>query len=240
MALPPLGRFLVAGEGHWHEGVAVPELALRLHELPSASEEVYVVGERGADTVAWLIAGGRKASLADEPRIGPETPELPLWRLWRPNAWLETPVEEPVPGRALDIGCGTGRDAVFLASQGWDVCALDHLPDAIDRAKDLQSRYSPESRIEWLVADGHSAPNRQFGLILMLRCYSPSLLRVAIERLSPNGTILLETFTDEYRALTGHPTKAEQVFSEADLPWEAAMNFVGADDKWQRVEIHRR
>jgi SAM-dependent methyltransferase len=44
-------------------------------------------------------------------------------------------VEDLPPGRALDVGCGTGRDATFLAGRGWDVTAVDFVPLALERAR---------------------------------------------------------------------------------------------------------
>ena len=39
------------------------------------------------------------------------------------------------PGRVLDLGCGTGTNAVYLASQGWDATGVDFVPAAIDAAR---------------------------------------------------------------------------------------------------------
>jgi SAM-dependent methyltransferase len=39
-------------------------------------------------------------------------------------------------GRALDLGCGTGRDAVYLAQQGWSVTGVDAVPQALDAASE--------------------------------------------------------------------------------------------------------
>ena len=40
-----------------------------------------------------------------------------------------------MPGRAIDLGCGEGHNAIFLARQGFDVTALDFAPSAIAKAK---------------------------------------------------------------------------------------------------------
>jgi SAM-dependent methyltransferase len=56
--------------------------------------------------------------------------------------------------RAIDLGCGSGREAVYLAAQGWQVVAVDRLPEALQRGRDLQRRYAPDSPpIQWVCAD---------------------------------------------------------------------------------------
>lgn len=52
----------------------------------------------------------------------------------RPNTVLVEEVSALAPGRALDVGCGEGADAVWLAAQGWAVTALDVSRVALDRA----------------------------------------------------------------------------------------------------------
>ena len=52
----------------------------------------------------------------------------------RPNASLIAEVAELRPGRALDVGCGEGADAVWLAQRGWEVTALDVSKVALERA----------------------------------------------------------------------------------------------------------
>jgi SAM-dependent methyltransferase len=52
--------------------------------------------------------------------------------LWRPLFEGTDAIE---PGRALDIGCGSGRDAVHLAGRGWDVTAVDVVDKALERAR---------------------------------------------------------------------------------------------------------
>ena len=59
------------------------------------------------------------------------------------------------PGKALDIGCGTGTDSIFLANEGWDVTSLDFVPAAIKltekRAKEAGASINPvvADVLEW-------------------------------------------------------------------------------------------
>lgn len=58
-------------------------------------------------------------------------------RVWsgRPNGALVAEVGAMTPGRVLDVGCGEGADAVWLARQGWDVTALEVSSVALERAR---------------------------------------------------------------------------------------------------------
>jgi SAM-dependent methyltransferase len=58
-------------------------------------------------------------------------------RIWsgRPNGALVDEVATLRPGRVLDVGCGEGADAVWLAANGWQVTALDVSGVALDRAR---------------------------------------------------------------------------------------------------------
>ncbi|MDP9167790.1 MAG: methyltransferase domain-containing protein, partial [Actinomycetota bacterium] len=62
-------------------------------------------------------------------------------QLWsgQPNGALVTEVEGLSPGRALDVGCGEGADAVWLARAGWDVTAVEVSGLALERAAEHAS-----------------------------------------------------------------------------------------------------
>jgi SAM-dependent methyltransferase len=55
------------------------------------------------------------------------------------------------PGRALDVGCGTGRDAVYLAKHGWEVTAVDSAEEAITKARQRGAEEGVE--VQWIAAD---------------------------------------------------------------------------------------
>jgi SAM-dependent methyltransferase len=59
-------------------------------------------------------------------------PDKLPWNHTDPTPFLPEAAASRQPARALDIGCGSGVDSVYLASQGWDVTSLDFTPDAIE------------------------------------------------------------------------------------------------------------
>jgi SAM-dependent methyltransferase len=72
-----------------------------------------------------------------------------------PNPQLLTEVAALPPGRALDVGCGEGADAIWLAQQGWDVVAIDISSVALARAERHSRETDPHAahRIEWRQSD---------------------------------------------------------------------------------------
>jgi len=74
-------------------------------------------------------------------------------RLWsrEPNATVVDVLAPLTPGRALDLGAGEGRHAVWLAHSGWAVTAVDFSVAGIDRGRDAVSASSLE--VDWRVAD---------------------------------------------------------------------------------------
>jgi SAM-dependent methyltransferase len=69
--------------------------------------------------------------------------------LWSatPNQFVAAEFADATPGRALDLACGEGRNAVWLAELGWQVTAVDFAPVAVDRGR------AASTSVEWVVAD---------------------------------------------------------------------------------------
>ena len=93
------------------------------------------------------------------------------WYRDEPTTFLsEIIVERGAPGRALDIGCGSGVDSVFLAQNGWDVTSLDFMPDALQMASERARNAGVE--ISTIEADAlkWDAPADSFDLIVDIGC----------------------------------------------------------------------
>jgi SAM-dependent methyltransferase len=69
----------------------------------------------------------------------------------RPNGRLLVEVTGLVPGLALDVGCGEGADAIWLARSGWTVTAIDISDVALSRAREAAERAG--AAVEWLCGD---------------------------------------------------------------------------------------
>ncbi len=62
-----------------------------------------------------------------------------LWAV-KPNRFLVAEVAELAPGRALDLACGEGQNAIWLATLGWDVTGVDYSEVAIAKARSRAER----------------------------------------------------------------------------------------------------
>src|SRR6267378_6896437 len=70
-----------------------------------------------------------------------------------PSPPLPQAVQGVAPGRALDLACGAGRHAIFLAERGWKVHAIDGSRFGVQRMLDVAHKRGVSSRILGEVAD---------------------------------------------------------------------------------------
>jgi SAM-dependent methyltransferase len=113
-----------------------------------------------------------------------------------PNRFLVAEVNGLAPGRALDLACGEGRDAVWLAAQGWEVTGVDFSRVALDKAHHLAQQH--QVRVVWILADvtTYRPPPPGFDLVAIFYLQLPAeplaaALGNAVRALAPGGTLLL-------------------------------------------------
>lgn len=109
-----------------------------------------------------------------------------------PSDWIRRWAGQIPSGRpVLDLACGNGRHAMFLAGLGHPVCAVD-----VDLSLSEAARST--AGIEWLQADLEGAPwpcsGRRFGGIVVSRYLHRPLMETLLDSLEPGGVLIYETF----------------------------------------------
>jgi SAM-dependent methyltransferase len=158
-------------------------------------------------------------------------------RVWsgRVNARLAEVAADLTPGRALDLGCGEGADAIWLAEHGWQVVAVDVAETALRRASSAARARNVLGRIDFQRHDlSRSFPDGTFDLVSAQYLHSPvhlardAVLRRAAARVKPGGVLLIVDH--------GAPPPWSQ-HREHDLPGiEDVLASLSPDpQRWQRV-----
>jgi len=234
----------LVGSGH----IPHAELHARRSELPPRDAAILVVAQdasaaaaaaaaieaMGYSAVSWLdapldalgsdLTGCLAGGLADR---------APAARLWRPAPFLEEvlPLISRPPGTAsgssafatspplaLDLACGAGRDAVFLAQRGFAVEGWDHAPEALERARELARRHGVSLRTEIrdLERPGLPPPARPFDLIVCFRFLHRPLFPWMERALAPGGWLVYETFRAGQERF-GRPIRAHFLLARDEL-----------------------
>jgi SAM-dependent methyltransferase len=113
-----------------------------------------------------------------------------------PNRFLVAETETLAPGRAIDLACGEGRNAVWLAERGWQAVGADFSEVGLRKARELANRR--DVNVEWVAADllDYRPDPRAFDLVLVFYLQVPAaerrpILQAAAEAVAPGGTFLL-------------------------------------------------
>jgi methyl halide transferase len=97
---------------------------------------------------------------------------LAPWDIGRPSTDLKQAVENSTlrPCRVVELGCGSGNDAIYLAGRGFDVTAIDIAPNALSQAE--KKARNAGVKVRWLHADVLEPPELEpFDLIYDRGCY---------------------------------------------------------------------
>ena len=125
-----------------------------------------------------------------------------------PNRRFAAEVGGLAPGRALDLACGEGRNAVWLAERGWRVTGVDFSDVALAKAAELAASRGVE--VDWVVADvlEHEPEPQAYDLVAVLYLQLPrdELLRAirgAANAVAPGGTLVVLAH-DTANLVAGH------------------------------------
>ena len=138
-------------------------------------------------------------------------------RLWNINQILIEIAERTNPGTALDLGCGAGRDAVWLAANGWEVTAVDRLQTNLDWLKKLRVTYAPNDPIHWVLANlNETKPENQYDLVLLHYCWDQNYFDLAKKCVAQGGFLSILAHSTTHRNCFGNPRESK-ILSRANL-----------------------
>jgi len=113
-----------------------------------------------------------------------------------PNRFLVAETGGLAPGRALDLACGEGRNAIWLGERGWRVTGVDFSDVAIEKARQFAASRGVEG--EWIAADlrDYEPAAAAFDLVLVFYFHVGAdvrrpILRAAASAVADGGTFLL-------------------------------------------------
>lgn len=139
-------------------------------------------------------------------------------RIWsgEPNRHLVAEAAELTPGHALDLGCGEGGDAIWLASRGWTVDAVDISAVALDRGAEAAARAGVADRVRWLRRDLVTwRPEGPYDLVSAQYVHLPPALRRSVLTASASAVR-----TGGSLLVVGHAREAHREWDGHDVPDE--------------------
>lgn len=161
-------------------------------------------------------------------------------QLWsgRPNGALVAEVAGLTPGRVLDVGCGEGADAVWLAKSGWDVAALEVSGVALERA--AGHARDAGVAVRWVHAGLVEAglPPASFDLVsaqypALLRTPGQDAEHALLGAVAPGGVLLIV-----HHAGMETQQVRDDGFDPADYVWPSMIATL-LNDEWE-VEVNEQ
>ena len=112
-----------------------------------------------------------------------------------PNTFVAERLGDLSPGRAVDLACGEGRNAIWLAGLGWQVTAVDFSAVAVERGRQAAEEAGVPP-LTWVTGDALDVPLPESDLVVLAYLQLPATSRRAVvrrawESLAPGGTFFL-------------------------------------------------
>lgn len=152
-----------------------------------------------------------------------------------PNVFLVEKVEAMKPGRALDLGCGEGRNALWLAEKGWAVTAVDFSEVAVERGRHWADRRGLE--VDFRVSDvtEFDPEPESYDLVIVFYMQLPkdavrNVLGRAVGAVAKGGTLLVvaHDLDNLEHGYGGPPTAAVLYTTDLVLESIGALSLVEA------------
>lgn len=134
----------------------------------------------------------------------------------------------PQGGKVLSIGEGEGRNAVYLASLGYDVTAIDIAESGLEKIRLLAKEQGVHVHTQQADLNDYKFSEQAWDGIINIFCHLPPRLRREVHQnaakaLAPKGVLLLEAYTpNQLRYNTGGPKQLHYLYSAADLQQDFA------------------
>jgi dihydroneopterin aldolase len=126
-------------------------------------------------------------------------------------------------GRALDVASGSGRNALYLASHGFQVDAIDRDEQAVTQLnamakhRNLPNLTARTVDLERKTEDRPEFPKQEYDVIIVFFYLHRALLPAIIDSLKPNGVLIYETFTIDNYLRHHHPRRWEFCLAHNEL-----------------------
>ncbi len=124
----------------------------------------------------------------------------------------------PAAGHALDLAGGAGRNAIWLAKQGWEVTLIDIAEAGVEQARENAGALT--SRIQFVIADltGFRASQTQFDVVMAFFYLDRRIFPEIVKAVRPAGLLIYKTLTHAQLELPGGPKDPAHLLEEGELP----------------------
>ena len=140
-----------------------------------------------------------------------------------PNRFLVDIASDLEPGTALDLGCGQGRNALWLASLGFTVTGLDLSPVAVGQAEEMAAELGVDATFKAVDLMAWDPEGQVWDLVLLAYIHLPDAMRkevhaTAVRAVAPGGRIVvIAHHLDNLESGTGGPSNPDWLFTQAHL-----------------------
>lgn len=192
-----------------------------LNALPASPANLYLVGDKDEIEAASILLDSKGYSVTGSLVIH-SVQAMQDWSaqlpglvesgsnskiLWSPCGLVsgfidllnQSKISFPLPDsrpNVLDIGCGGGRDAIYLAKNRMNVIAIDHEPKVLKRSKALANLSGANLKFKCCdIKKAACLPEQKFDLITVVRFLNRDIYEYIKEFTRPGGFVLFQTFT---------------------------------------------